>query len=610
MKLIWHIIRKDIVRERWLLSLWVGLIVGRVSVGFAALYTGGDWLLLEQIHDGLQLVQVVLGYGIILRMVHADGLIGPKIAWATRPISGGRLLLAKVAGALLIFGLLPLLLQLPWWLACHFELSVLVRTAGEVLGWQLVLIAAGFLVGSLTEEAGQVLLATLLQVLLAGFFWMATLSVYAAPDPVKVAAQINVAQVFWTRLALALQGFSLVAMLIVGYRYMTRRWLRSLALAGCAYGGLILWGAYGPVDDSMLLKDAEWGARLTAEEEAALTAVTLAIDGPASLASGQGTSADQAQRLLFYPMRAVGLPKSLFVKNGSIAQQWTWSDGVTHRGRGAVSAAGYRPSLTAALTVLRQELSLPLLGEDPETARWFEEWKQQSAARRDKENAERILSGIRSFNVSRLLSGKSREGIYANGLFTMPLSLVEKARRMPPSYQAKVSCELARTEIVVAWPLRSTTRGAARSYTVTARVTGDGDGASRARLMVHITTTRPQVDEHRWYANSVARWLTASNPAYRRDIVYYFVNRVTGSIDPNLGRSGGKGGQMRICGVILNQELLRPSPYTVMRNGQWVDHDPQWEEHTSLVLMRDRAVTRIEREIRMERFEIEAAKEK
>ena len=47
MKLIWHIFKKDLVRERWALLLWALLFAGQVAIGVVARKHEGadrDWV--------------------------------------------------------------------------------------------------------------------------------------------------------------------------------------------------------------------------------------------------------------------------------------------------------------------------------------------------------------------------------------------------------------------------------------------------------------------------------------------------------------------------------------------------------------------------------------
>lgn len=122
MRTVWHIMLKD-ARRLWLpLALWMAFITGH---GY------WDWTLVHAAppvtsHDAAELermkffallffaVRLLTGYVLAATLTLEDPPTGTSTFWLTRPISGARMLGAKVIGCLLLFIALPALVSLPW----------------------------------------------------------------------------------------------------------------------------------------------------------------------------------------------------------------------------------------------------------------------------------------------------------------------------------------------------------------------------------------------------------------------------------------------------------------------------------------------------------------
>jgi hypothetical protein len=127
MKLILHMVWKDMRRLRLPLTLWVLFMAAKLLFfAFIAGVIGHpnlDWLsrvgyMRELILDFI--VEPLIAYFLVAFLVYDDPLADRDAFWVTRPISGGRLLAAKAIGAALMFVALPVIVDLPWWVACGF----------------------------------------------------------------------------------------------------------------------------------------------------------------------------------------------------------------------------------------------------------------------------------------------------------------------------------------------------------------------------------------------------------------------------------------------------------------------------------------------------------
>src|SRR3954464_494895 len=156
MNLPLHLVAKDVRHLRRALVLWIALLIGQVWESYWIVSAGEgnfDWFQ----HMGFQ-HNLLLGLGwlvtylLIGMMVLEDPVAGEKMFWVTRPISGGRLLIAKVIAALLLFGILPLIVWTPWWMICDFSLGDMADASVRVLGLQLLFAIPAFVFSSLATN--------------------------------------------------------------------------------------------------------------------------------------------------------------------------------------------------------------------------------------------------------------------------------------------------------------------------------------------------------------------------------------------------------------------------------------------------------------------------
>ncbi|MEO7413769.1 MAG: hypothetical protein ABIZ81_10455, partial [Opitutaceae bacterium] len=153
MKLIWHIITKD-ARRLWpLVLLWSVLFslhrFAEWQVDHATTAENAEALArLKFIEILTFVVQLLTAYIFAATLVLEDSPIGTSTFWPTRPIAGVRLLVAKVLAAVLWFGVLAVLLSLPWWkVGDAFETDLVLRVTALLCG-QTLLVLTSILVAS------------------------------------------------------------------------------------------------------------------------------------------------------------------------------------------------------------------------------------------------------------------------------------------------------------------------------------------------------------------------------------------------------------------------------------------------------------------------------
>lgn len=124
MSVAWHIIRKDLVRLRWVLVLWVVLLIA--GLGLPAIQASLNyeeyfpfWIAAVVLTTGFL---PLLAFGLVMGLLHDDPVAEVDAFWVTRPISGGQLLVAKMF-TLLLFTAIPILVTLPFWLSYDYRWS-------------------------------------------------------------------------------------------------------------------------------------------------------------------------------------------------------------------------------------------------------------------------------------------------------------------------------------------------------------------------------------------------------------------------------------------------------------------------------------------------------
>lgn len=222
MKLIWHIFLKDLRRLSVPLVLWGSLFVLQYLAYANLGTTGSGFATFLTVIWGLQ---VLAAWLLVPQLIHADALVDDNAAWRTRPISGARLLGAKLLGLFVMFCLWPALLTLPWWLHFKFSLGQTFGvTSANLAGFGILALVAAALAAITTEFLRYVAWSFVLFTV-AGFgfftFW--------AEYPSTLAGEV-ILPVLLTRVHLASVLLILTAVVVVALQYLTRRTTLSMAI--------------------------------------------------------------------------------------------------------------------------------------------------------------------------------------------------------------------------------------------------------------------------------------------------------------------------------------------------------------------------------------------
>ncbi len=315
MNLTWHIIVKDLRRMRFNLAVWVALLVVKIAL-FQSLFSTAmaDAEMFERRHIGLGLFAVLEGlvaYLLTATLVLEDSPTGSRVFWMTRPLSGGRLLVAKLFGAGLAFVILPVLVALPWWLACGLGGKGIAVAALWAGGQQLLVIVPGIVVAALTGQMGRFLgwtLALLTALPLVGVIMIER-------QGASLWAGLGV-----TRLVLALSVGAITGIAAMLLQYRTRRSERSRVLALTGLGVALVVAIFWPRDLSA------WYHHQRLPALAGTESITFALSG-AALHPTKDEGADKAG--LWLRFKAAQVPVDLGLLKGRVEVEFRWADGST-----------------------------------------------------------------------------------------------------------------------------------------------------------------------------------------------------------------------------------------------------------------------------------------
>jgi hypothetical protein len=334
MKLTWHIVAKDLARLKLPVALWVAFFLGEFAIGVRLLSgpvstpsTFQDCLASETMLFGLK---VALGYLLVAGLVFEDGLIETTAFWPTRPISGARLLGAKLLTCLLIFGVLPILVSLPWWIYCGYGGHEIYQASLESLGFQLIPVAVALTIASLTRS-------------LSGFVGWSLLTATAA-----VLSAVLVHKTSGTHLFL--HGGDIIAgaeadeshlpllrwmvisgcAVVVVHQFLTRHLARSLVLVACLVALLGVEMTWWPLE----LKGPTGGSAVAAQLPPLDDRITLTFPETPRL-HVEGDSSDKSDGFVYGPLTVENPPADGVLRFDPPTFEWRWPDGslVQRQGR-------------------------------------------------------------------------------------------------------------------------------------------------------------------------------------------------------------------------------------------------------------------------------------
>ena len=351
------ILWKDLRRLTGWLALMCAVTTTKFTIGWwLALGEAqgfATWTKMGDLVKWLVVAEVVLTWLIAGALVLEDPLVGAQAAWRTRPISAGRLLAAKVIGALLWLWGPSVMFCLPWWWVSGFGVGDVVQAMAFGCVTTLAVIAPSFFVASLVDSMGRYVLWSI-----PGFA-----GVLIVPMAINfIAVSLPGGGAWWLLAAVA----ALFA--ATGYIVRFREDDVGRVFRGTAFGtvaGLAATGCWlvvrvnGPGPGwTELNADLARDVRISWQETRAV---------------------DQGRRDPFTSISSwfteAGVPAGMALDVVGTHHEWTRAGGAPFR----ASGRGYTTTDTSSA---RSALRVPPQISDPETVRWHEEREQEREAKR------------------------------------------------------------------------------------------------------------------------------------------------------------------------------------------------------------------------------------
>jgi len=335
MKLTWHIVVKDLRRLLVPLAVWTAIFLSEILVGARLLYgnptSASAFKEFQSLAAVLYGLRISIGFLLVPALVFEDGLVDTSAFWPTRPISGLRLLGAKLLGCLLIFGLLPILVPLPWWLLCGYGGHQVLDASLDSLGFQVLPVSVGLMIAALTGSFPRFLGWTCITVAAAVLTFItmvqpAGVHLFLHGADIVAGSEVNVARlqmIRWVSIAACLA--------VAAHQYLTRRLALSFALVTCIVGFLVVEVVWWPVDLNGLT-EVPSGPGATAPLDSRIEIQPAET----SKLHIEGDSTDTSDAYVFGTLSIMNVPVDMTVRFDRPVFEWRWPDGSTMRRQGVL----------------------------------------------------------------------------------------------------------------------------------------------------------------------------------------------------------------------------------------------------------------------------------
>ncbi len=310
MNLTWHIVRKDLRRLQWLIAVIAAVMAAKIGIGVWVLNTemGGAEFSAFWARRVLgasfisMILEGILGMLFVAAVVHEDPLVGRSNEWWTRPISGARLLGAKIASIGLVLGVMPVMIALPWWMGCGFDGSEITQAAWATVAAQLIVVLFALPIAALTDGLGRFLFWTLV-------LWIGL----GSTQNVGALLGENVSsELLATRFSLAVGLAGIFAVAVTVHQFLSRRTQRGI---GILVAGLV------SIFSVQLFWAWPWKTTNRTPETAAGQSVILEIG------ETRTTPGRLENSTVMTTFRVRGVPEGFRLDTGRVKLIWAWTDG-------------------------------------------------------------------------------------------------------------------------------------------------------------------------------------------------------------------------------------------------------------------------------------------
>jgi len=569
MNLTWHIVKKDLRRFRGALALWVVLLAAQFFLNLRLLSPRSadlNWFVTSGfLFDVLLAVTLAIGFFLAAALVLSDPLVGTSMFWVTRPISGGRLLRAKLVTVALLFGVVPVLAWLPWWVYCGYGASDMAGAAVRLLGVQGLAVLAAIVLASLVGETGRFAAVAVL----GGVAVLVAVMSFATWDGFQDLS----ARLVETRLVVATGLLVVTGAVVVWKQYADRRPGSSAAILAAGVGLSLLVVAFWPWRLPCL--GLGWGRPSPGGES--LSAEIR--DFRFSSVNTYGTKETEGVSIRIL---CKGLPDDSTLAAGTADVRLTWPDGFTIA-RDDVwmgdESWGYGNFRESPLSVA---LGIPLHNEGP--CRWDPETNAKLE--------EMVLTRQQQFAEFGMLWQK-REFSADQEVMTVRVAVTpEVAARIkaePPACAITAHLVVQRPEALFELPMRADTQVARNG--------------ARLRIV-------SLMSQARWLYQSKAEPRKEAGRSYSATVICSTAPRIEGvhlyKLDRRHGTVSFLGAtrSFSVVPVAATMQALSwdvPSP-RIWRTDKWIDV-PGWIESATLAAVAYRTVGGLDRELRVDRLQ-------
>lgn len=592
MKLAWHIARNDLRRLRAPLVLWALLIAVKLALG--AWLLSSHWLDLRRFHavtiagNWFIAAEVLAGYLLVAGVLHGDVAVGTTAFWMTRPISAGRLLGGKLLALAAVFGAIPILVTLPWWIRCGYGPREIVLAAAETVLWQTTVVIVALPVAALTDSFSRYLVWSLVIVVAVCIGYLGVIietevAVYSARHSFSVHQE----QLLVLQTGLGALVFLFGGVIAAVRQFYVRHLAHSLAVLVAALVAGYLVARSSPPARVVLSAITRRGEPVLEGKSQKMAAdISLGFAG----ARVQRTSGGQDAQVVVQ-FEEKGVPDDVFLIPGNAQHTWTWADGFKY----AVEDSEVRQWRNPRMFPWRA------LGvTEPTTS---PEWSAMIDERRKSE-------GLPPWRPSEKNSSSAPAAV--------SLSFEPRVRRDPPSYVLRVNYRVVRPVLEGEFAARVGER--AELGSVVARVAGvekvffrergvvgrsrtpsaqtsEEKPAPKERLQITLVEHRPTVFGRDWQSR-----LGTAVSADSSD--YFLVNRARGEV-------GGRSSEYptvsaRFGTVGITWRMLTGAPPATFRAGKWVEAAGWLDEPLTLAKVGNRLEARFAKELRVDRFQLDS----
>lgn len=251
MSLLTHHIKKDIRHVRWLLGLWILLVLAQFLLIGMGNRAEPDNITAQVAYQAITMMlpffQMALLVVMIPVLVHDEPQVGTTAFWFTRPIPRGLLLWSKTLFVLLALIIFPAVVELAVMAANKVPPGDILGIAPEILFDGLKLTIPVFALAALTLNFARFAITGV-----ALYIGLSVLYLTIYLVGLYFRGVENVAEQSQT-LALSRSMVSsglliVIGAIIVAVQYLTRRTKTSCVLVGLGLIGMMLVGSYWPVD--------------------------------------------------------------------------------------------------------------------------------------------------------------------------------------------------------------------------------------------------------------------------------------------------------------------------------------------------------------------------